>query len=47
MNAQKKNKPTQLVIKLTFLFLSLFMTSSELFAESEKKILEVKQLMEA
>ena len=34
MNAQKKNKPTQFVIKLIFLIFSLFTTSSKLFAES-------------
>ena len=44
MNTQKKNKPTQFVIKLTFLIFSLFMTSSELFAESEKNDIKSKAI---
>ena len=44
MNTQKKNQPTHFVIKLSILFFSLFLTSSELFAESEKNDIRSKAI---
>lgn len=44
MNTQKKNKLNQFVIKLSILFFSLFLTSSELFAESEKNNIRSKAI---
>lgn len=44
MNAQKKNKASQFVIKLTFLFFALLTTSSKLFAESEKNDIKSKAI---
>jgi hypothetical protein len=44
MNTHKKNKLTQFGIKLSILFFSLFLTSSELFAESEKNNIRSKAI---
>lgn len=44
MNNQKKNKSIQVRIKFTLLAFSLFLTSSELFAESEKSDLRNKAI---
>jgi len=44
MNAQKKNKATQFVIKLTLLIFSLLTTSSEVFAESENNDIKSKAI---
>ena len=44
MNTQKKNQPTNFVIKLSILFFSLFLTSSELFAESERNNIRSKAI---
>jgi high-affinity Fe2+/Pb2+ permease len=44
MNTQKKNKLNQFVIKLSILFFSLFLTSSELFAESERNNIRSKAI---
>lgn len=44
MNTQKKNKLNQFVIKLSISFFSLFFTSSELFAESEKNNIRSKAI---
>ena len=44
MNTQKKNKLNQFVIKLSILFFSLFLTSSELFAESERNNIRNKAI---
>ena len=44
MNTDKKCKPTNFVIKLSTLFFSLFLTSSELFAESEKNNIRSKAI---
>ena len=44
MNTQKKNKLNQFVIKLSILFFSLFLSSSELFAESERNNIRNKAI---
>ena len=44
MNTDKKCKSTNFVIKLSILFFSLFLTSSELFAESEKNNIRSKAI---
>ena len=44
MNAQKKNKATQFLIKLTLLIFSLFTNSSELFAESDNNDIKSKAI---
>ena len=44
MNTQKNNQPTNIVIKLSILFFSLFLTSSELFAESERNNIRSKAI---
>jgi len=44
MPTDKKCKPTNFVIKLSILFFSLFLTSSELFAESEKNNIRSKAI---
>jgi hypothetical protein len=44
MNTQKKNKLNQFVIKLSILFFSLFLTSYELFAESERNNIRSKAI---
>ncbi|MFN4976306.1 MAG: hypothetical protein ACK5F9_00165 [Bacteroidota bacterium] len=44
MNTQKNNQPTNFVIKLSILFFSLFLTSSELFAESERNNIRSKAI---
>ena len=43
MNTDKKCKPTNFIIKLST-FISLFLTSSELFAESEKNNIRSKAI---
>ena len=47
MNTDKKCKPTHFVIKLSILFFSLFLTSSELFAESEKNDIRSKAILDS
>ena len=47
MNTDKKCKPTNFVIKLSILFFSLFLTSSELFAESEKNDIRSKAILDS
>ena len=44
MNTQKKNKLNQFFIKLSILFFSLFLTSYELFAESERNNIRSKAI---
>ena len=44
MNTDKKCTQTNFVIKLSILFFSLFLTSSELFAESEKNNIRSKAI---
>lgn len=44
MNTERKCKPTNFVIKRSILFFSLFLTSSELFAESEKNNIRSKAI---
>lgn len=44
MNAQKKNKATQFVIKLNLLIFSQLTTSSEVFAESDNNDIKSKAI---